>query len=139
MRIAHGITPLAEHVIGTCEDAPLLACVQVLPEGPPVDLRRRAERSLQAQLGAPAAQVNLRPDRERAKLYSCWFKLLLLSTCFCGNLCRSTIWRLGLKLTGPGSGWSMALLAGCIRLNRQTCPAATWQTDLALVPCMVPC
>lgn len=33
------------------------ACVQVLPEGPPVDLKRRAQRSMQAQLGLPAAQV----------------------------------------------------------------------------------
>ncbi|KAK9807196.1 hypothetical protein WJX73_006749 [Symbiochloris irregularis] len=36
-----------------------LLLTQVLPEGPPVDLKRRAQRSMQAQLGLPAAQVLL--------------------------------------------------------------------------------
>ena len=45
-----------------------LLVTHVLPEGPPVDLRRRAQRSLQAQLGASAAQVPIPPSQHNQLL-----------------------------------------------------------------------
>ena len=60
MEVSHPFTPRSR-----TKGKSIRGCAQVLPEGPPVDLRRRAEHSLQSQLGPPAAEVQL-PCQSRA-------------------------------------------------------------------------